>query len=75
MSVDAGILTPVIPLVSFGASVVAIYDAVLSSDPHRDGAGLRKLPWLLIMALLGPIGAALYRFRARTRLEKINARS
>jgi len=45
MSGDAGILTPVIPLVFFGASVVAIYDPVLWSDAHWDGATARPA-WL-----------------------------
>ena len=48
---------------------------MLWSDAHWDGAGLRKLTWFLIMALLGPIGAALYWFRARPHLERVNLKN
>jgi len=75
VSFDSGVLALVIPLAFFGASIVAIYDTVLWSDAHWDGAGLRTLPWFLIMALLGPTGASLYWFRARPRLEKVDLRN
>jgi hypothetical protein len=53
---------------------MAISDAVTWSDVHWDAAGLPKLRWFLIMAFLGVIGAALYWFRARPRLEKVHLR-
>jgi hypothetical protein len=74
MPIDAQLLLWAIPLAFYGVSVAALYDAVTWSDAHWDAAGLPKLRWFLIMAFLGAIGAALYWFRARPKLEKINLR-
>ena len=57
-------------LVTFVIWIVALVDALRIADREWDRAGQSKLLWVLLIALLGVVGAILYFAMARPTLRR-----
>ena len=65
------LLFGVMALAGFAFWVWSLVDAIQRSDAEWEQAGQNKLIWILILIFLGFLGALIYLFVARPRLEEI----
>jgi hypothetical protein len=64
------LVVALVGLLTFVVWVVALVDALRIPDRDWDRAGQSKLLWVLLIALLGVIGAILYLAMARPQLRR-----